>query len=212
MIILFPGLGANEKMFAHYAFEGRKSKVINFIIPLHHESLTEYCKRLLPSIPIGDELVFVGVSFGGILAQEISKMIRVKKIILISTIKSVDEKPAYISFFKLIPVYKIFPSILIKYLGILYSKYFTNKDAEAHNLFSQILMKADSRVIKYGIHEVLFWKQKEIIPNCIHIHGSADKIFPIKNIKADFVIDGGEHFMILQHHKEINAIINKLLG
>ncbi|MCY7409647.1 MAG: alpha/beta hydrolase, partial [Chitinophagales bacterium] len=164
------------------------------------------------SIPLNKELIFIGVSFGGILAQEISKIIPVKKIILISTIKSAAEKPKYFSWVQMFPVYKIIPTILIKYLAIFISKFFTNKNNEERQLFKSMLMQANSRVIRYGIHEVLHWKQQHPIANCIHIHGSADHIFPIKKIKTDYVIDSGSHFMIIHQRKEINALINQLLG
>jgi len=45
----------------------------------------------------------------------------------------------------------------------------------------------------------------------VHIHGDQDRIFPIKNIKPDYVIKGGTHMMVWNRADEISAIINGLL-
>ncbi|EMS87993.1 hypothetical protein LEP1GSC074_1850 [Leptospira noguchii str. Hook] len=56
-------------------------------------NLSKYSKRLLSQIDTKNEIILIGVSFGGIVALEISKHISVKQIIIISSIKSVSEKP-----------------------------------------------------------------------------------------------------------------------
>ncbi|EMO28852.1 hypothetical protein LEP1GSC170_2989 [Leptospira interrogans serovar Bataviae str. HAI135] len=56
-------------------------------------NLSKYSKRLLSQIDTKNEIILIGVSFGGIVALEISKHISVKQIIIISSIKSDSEKP-----------------------------------------------------------------------------------------------------------------------
>src|SRR6267143_1496615 len=103
-IILFPGLGASEKLFERFDFGDRKTFVVKFLVPQKNETLYKYCQRLAVAIPADEELIFIGVSFGGILAQEVSKIILAKKIILISSIKAEMEKPRYFSWVKIFPV------------------------------------------------------------------------------------------------------------
>jgi hypothetical protein len=50
------------------------------------------------------------------------------------------------------------------------------------------------------------------LSNVIRIHGSKDKLFPLRNTHADYVIEGGEHFMIVQRGEEISLLLNKLLS
>ena len=63
----------------------------------------------------------------------------------------------------------------------------------------------------WAVNEVLNWKNEWQHPGLFHIHGSKDKIFPIKNIKADAVIKDGGHFMILNRADEISRLINSIL-
>jgi hypothetical protein len=46
----------------------------------------------------------------------------------------------------------------------------------------------------------------------IHIHGTDDHTLPIKNVKADYIIEGGSHMMVLTRGEEINQLIIKILA
>ena len=211
-IVLFPGLGASEKLFERFDFGDAKTLVIKFLIPEKNETLQHYCLRLSETIPADENLIFIGVSFGGILAQEVSKIIPPKKIILISTIKTEGEKPLYFSLVKSLPAYKVLPVSWLKKVVILLGDFFTPKSNEEHKLFLSFVSEADSRVIRWGIHQTLYWEQKQMLGNIIHIHGSKDRLFPIKKIKTYLAIEGGSHFMIIQRSVEINALINKVIA
>src|SRR5262245_57363946 len=95
LICLFPGLGATKRIFAQYDFGVSRSMIVEFLIPFRNETIAQYAQRMAEHIPREEDLIFIGVSFGGIIAQEVSKIIPPKKIILISTIKTEMEKPRY---------------------------------------------------------------------------------------------------------------------
>lgn len=70
-----------------------------------------------------------------------------------------------------------------------------------------ILKDTDPDFFSWAINEIVNWKN-EISPiNLIHIHGNNDRIIPFKNVKADFVIEGGGHFMTVNKAEEIQEII-----
>lgn len=46
--------------------------------------------------------------------------------------------------------------------------------------------------------------------NFIHIHGTANKILPLKT--AQYKIPHGEHFMIVTEGQQLSVIIRKILG
>jgi len=61
--------------------------LVRLVDPLGDESLESYAKRLSEHIPKNDEVVLIGVSFGGIIVQEIHKLVNTKKVIIISSVK-----------------------------------------------------------------------------------------------------------------------------
>jgi len=65
--------------------------------------------------------------------------------------------------------------------------------------------------LKKTIRSILYWKSTVLPSNIIHIHGSQDKVIPIKNIQNPTVIKGGGHFMVYNMANEVSQIINKSL-
>ena len=92
-IYFVPGLAANKSIFEYVSLpqEHFELHFLEWIIPLSiQESIEDYAKRMCE--PIAHENpILVGVSFGGIMVQEMSKLIKPKKVIIISSIKNRDE-------------------------------------------------------------------------------------------------------------------------
>jgi len=89
-----PGMSANPLIFNRIKFSEEKYKIhfLKWIKPVLNESIESYSKRLLNFIEHKNPIL-IGVSFGGLIVQEISKLIDVDKVIIISSIKSNTELP-----------------------------------------------------------------------------------------------------------------------
>ncbi|RYF99992.1 MAG: hypothetical protein EOO02_15785 [Chitinophagaceae bacterium] len=77
-------------------------------------------------------------------------------------------------------------------------------------LLKNILKDTDPNFFAWAINEIVNWKNETIPENLIHIHGNKDRIIPIKNVKADFVIDGGSHFMTVNRSEKMGKIIRQI--
>jgi pimeloyl-ACP methyl ester carboxylesterase len=204
-------LGAGEKLFEPFDFSPFQAKTISFLVPEKKESLQHYCRRLSIEINREEENIYIGVSFGGILAQEIAKEIPPRKIILISSIKSNRERPWYFGWIRRIPVHQTIPPAILKKILLFISENVTIKTPKERRHFRVMVDEADNRVIQWGITQVANWKQASVPKNLIHIHGDRDLVFPIRKIKADHIIKNGKHFMIMREISEINELIMSLL-
>lgn len=91
-IYAFSGLGADERVFKHLKL-CHDLIPIEWITPYNNEQISDYTYRLVKKLKIekNQEFIWLGVSFGGIIAQEANKIIPAKKLILISTITSHSE-------------------------------------------------------------------------------------------------------------------------
>lgn len=90
-VYFISGLGADERSFKYLDLPGVNMHFIQWEKPLKGEKLREYCRKLILQIDTSGDIFLVGLSFGGIVAQEIAKTIAVKKLIIISSIKSPGE-------------------------------------------------------------------------------------------------------------------------
>ena len=67
------------------------------------------CERVIHKNPI-----LIGVSFGGVLVQEMAKYIDYKKIIIISSVKSNEELPKHMKLAQLTNAHRLLPTQWIK--------------------------------------------------------------------------------------------------
>ena len=98
-IFAISGLGADKRVFKYLTLEYDLIPV-EWIKPKVKEPIIEYSKRLIKEYKIGDneEFGILGVSFGGLIATEISKLTKPKFTILISSVATKTELSGLIKF------------------------------------------------------------------------------------------------------------------
>jgi pimeloyl-ACP methyl ester carboxylesterase len=207
-IYLLSGLGADKSVFEFLDLKGFRTHAIEWEEPGKEETVPEYATRLLSQIKT-KKPILLGVSFGGILAIEIGKQIETEKIIIISSIKCKTDLPAPMRVAGFLKVNKLIPpEALTKPNGVLFWFFGVESDHDK-NLLSDIVKRTDPSFIEWGIGSVATW-QNDICPdNLVHIHGTADRIFPIQ--EPDYAIEGGGHFMIVNRCQEVSSILKKVL-
>lgn len=211
-IYFMPGLGANSEIFDHLNLPAEKFELhyLEWLIPEPvDEGLEHYAKRLIKDIKHPNP-VLVGVSFGGIIVQEISKHIHTHKVIIISSIKHLNEIPRRFKIIKATNIYKFFPAKKIAETGDFPVIRFNRTIRKRIELYNKYLKVRDENYLKWSIHNVLSWRCDLDKDNIIHIHGNKDEIFPIKNIKNCIVVEGGTHVMILNKAKKISSILEDI--
>src|SRR5688572_1101768 len=92
------GLGADERIFCKLNVPGSTFHFVQWIQPQTEENIDAYAGRLRQQI-VHDRPVLMGVSFGGMMAIELAKILPVDKVVLISSIKSANELPAWMRIF-----------------------------------------------------------------------------------------------------------------
>ena len=102
------GLGADERVFSKLIINDSELKPVKWLQPLQGEALSAYAQRLSDQIT-DPEPVILGLSFGGMMAIEIAKLKPVSKIILLSSIKTSSELPAWMNLAGKSSVYKLLP-------------------------------------------------------------------------------------------------------
>ena len=83
-LYLISGLGADKRVFDFLDLPGFKIHHIEWVEPGDHETVENYAKRLLNQIRTVKPIL-IGLSFGGLIAIEIGKLMETEKIILISS-------------------------------------------------------------------------------------------------------------------------------
>ena len=213
-IYFMPGLAAGPEIFERLELPSDTYDLhfLTWKTPLDlDETITNYAMRMTTDIK-HPNAVLVGVSFGGIIVQEMSKFIETKKIIIISSVKSKSELPKRYKIANKSKIYKLFPTQIVTNFEN-YAKFFIGKSLEKKaKIYRKYLSVRGKNYIKWSIHNVINWSQDKPIENIVHIHGTNDRIFPLKNIEKCIKIEDGNHSMILLKAKEISKIIHQSLA
>ena len=200
------GLGADKRVFEYLDLDC-KLIPIEWIEPLKNETIESYSIRISKSINREEDFGIMGVSFGGLVAVEISKRLNPKLTILISSAETrLELRLIYriigkTKLLKLIPQFLFDPPRIIAYwiFGAVNKK-----------LLNQILNDTDLYFAKWAVNQLTNWSNIEKLSNpVLKIGGTHDKLIPPN--KNQRLIEKGEHFMIVDRADEISQIINEII-
>jgi len=209
-IYCISGFGADERVFSKLNFKEVEFHFLPWFNPIKNETIEGYAKRMSESITHA-EPVLLGLSFGGIMSIEIAKQISTSKIILISSIKTFREMPLWMRLTGKLKLDKVVPLKTFKLIEPIENYNLGIENKEELKLVQEYRSTISRQYTNWATHQIVNWKNEWIPENLAHIHGGRDHIFPIKNIKADYIIPDGGHFMIMNRVREVNAVIEKIL-
>ncbi|WMI64540.1 alpha/beta hydrolase [Aestuariibaculum sp. YM273] len=211
-IYLMPGMAASPKIFEYIRLPEPEFKLyfLEWMIPEKQESISDYALRMCKHIDF-ENVVLVGVSFGGVLVQEMSKHISVRKLIIVSSVKQQSELPKQMLIAKTTMAYKLVPTQLASKIDVVAKYAFGNNVTKRLELYKKYLSVNDSNYLSWAIERMVCWNQQVAPEGLVHIHGDNDSVFPIKNINNCIIIKGGTHIMIINKYKWFNENLPKII-
>lgn len=205
-VYFMPGMAASSTIFERIELPADTFEIIllEWVLPEPKESLQNYAKRMAENVKHKDA-VLIGVSFGGILVQEMAQFLTLKKLIIISSVKSNTELPRRMKIAKTTKAYKLLPTSLLKDIEKFVKYAFGNKLKQRLQLYEKYLHMRNKVYLDWAIEQMICWNRIQIDINVIHIHGDADEVFPSKNIQQFINVKEGTHMMILNRYKWFNS-------
>lgn len=206
------GLGANQNAFRNLKLDSEHEMIyLPWFQPEKGESLEHYAQRMADKINLNEEFSLMGLSFGGILIQEMNRFLKPKLNILISTVKSREELPLFMRFSSKTKAHKLIPpKFLSSDKGLSYAmfrKIYSSKLPDLNEFFEF----RDPYYLSWSIDQIVNWKNHVEMKPFLHLHGDKDIVFPISYIHDAIKIKGGNHLMVLYKARKISQIINEQL-
>lgn len=206
--ILFSGLAADDTLLKPQILAFPNLVVPAWPQPMPKESLAGYCERLAEDLrPLG-AIAIGGVSFGGIIALEVAKILKPRCVILIASVRSPSALPWRLRAMRpFLPLLPLLPITWIQWL------------AAAIPLWSAVyagvikqFRQADPQTLRWSILQVFKWKSAPTLDCPIfQIHGNRDFVFPISLAQPNEIIKGGGHLISLTRGKQVNTFISHCL-
>ncbi|MBT8265895.1 MAG: alpha/beta hydrolase [Bacteroidia bacterium] len=211
-VYFMPGMAASSSIFEYIKLPESQYKIhlLDWILPTKDESIVSYAERMSEKIEHSNS-VLLGVSFGGILVQEMSKFLKLKKLIIVSSVKSHAELPKRMKILRATRAYHLIPTRLAKNVDALAKYAFGKTITRRIELYKKYLSMNNKQYLDWAIKEMICWQKTEIEHEVIHIHGDKDAVFPISHIKNCIIVKNGTHIMIINKYKWFNENLPSLI-
>ena len=212
IIYCIPGTGVDSRLFSRLELPGHELRHVYWILPYKREKLKDYALRLAAQIDTSEPFVLLGVSFGGMICAELARVLSPERVFLIASSKHRGELPLKLRFLKAIPFYRIMRDRAYVFSATLSRRIFGYKGRDDGRLFREMLHAAPEGYFSRAADCIVGWDADSFEPGIVHIHGTRDRVLPLRNIKADYIIQGGSHNLLHDHAAEISQIIQKELA
>jgi len=207
-----PGLAASKEIFKNIRLPEDRFEIhiLQWLIPTKGESLTDYSRRM-SELVVEPNSVLAGVSFGGVVAQEMSLFLDLKKVIIISSVKTRFELPKRLRIARRTGAYKLLPTGWALSAKDLTRFAIGPRSRKRLNLYQEYLSVRDKVYLDWAIKQMVCWDREEEVSGVVHIHGNNDFVFPIKNINGARIVEGGTHVMILNKGSVVSKLLENII-
>lgn len=203
---LIPGMGANKRLYENYKLPGNVHH-LEWVHAEHAKTLADYAKFLARKITTQNNII-VGSSMGGMMAVELSHIVRPVLTVLISAPTGRHQFPKSLKILDAIGLHKrMKPKTMFK-LTRLCNTFMGFKSPEQKSLFYQMMETNGPDFLHYSVNAVLGWKNTSPPHGpFVQILGDQDKLFSCDKIPNARILRGSGHFSTYEKATEICAII-----
>ncbi|MCG2462022.1 alpha/beta hydrolase [Flavobacteriaceae bacterium F89] len=212
-VYFMPGMAANPSIFKNIELPKDLYDIflLEWFIPTGNMCLEDYAKVMVKGIA-HENPILIGVSFGGIMVQEMAKLISTRKIVIISSVKLSNELPKRMLFAKYTKIHKLLPFGLVNNVELIAKYAFGEHVKKRIKLYEEFLSIRDPHYISWALDKMVNWNQKKYASNLVHIHGEKDPVFPISHIEDCIRVKNGTHAMIVYRYRWFNKHLPEIMA
>ncbi|MEO1054942.1 MAG: alpha/beta hydrolase [Bacteroidota bacterium] len=201
------GLGVDERVFAELTLEFEITP-LPWIQAKHNESLQQYAQRFADQIKTDQPFSIIGISFGGMMAIELNKILDPRQIILISSATSKNDIPRIFRVFGKAGLLKLTPRFLMKPPPFIANWFFGVSEPKYKRALRQIIADTDIGFLRWATNEIVHWDNRVVPKNMIRIHGSKDRLLYCNDSTNAIMVPDVGHFMIMNEADQLSEILN----
>jgi pimeloyl-ACP methyl ester carboxylesterase len=205
---LIPGVAADRRIFEKLELPGHEMKVLELPEMTAGSSIRDYVEKLAAGVVKEKPHVLIGMSMGGMIAQELAALTSPALVIIISSWKEPGEMPVSLKALRGTHPERVLTSKLIKrILPLLYWQMGAEND-EDRALIDSFVQTMPLDQIKAQLDASLNWNgPSSPFKKLVHIHGDNDHLMPIADIKGAIPVKDGGHMMVFNKAAEISELI-----
>lgn len=203
------GLGADKRTFTFINLKNHNLICLDWLEPKHDDMLVSYAARISEQINESKDFMLVGVSFGGMIMTEVSKLKKPNHLVLISSVATHTELRWIFRKAARLNIDRIIPYGLMVYSGKLIHYMSGVQLRRDKKLLTEIMEDTSSEFVSWSVKVILRW-YNPVKPECVRIHGLKDRVLPVKRSMIDYPIENTGHFAIVNEADYISEVLDLL--
>lgn len=213
-IYFISGLGATRVAFENTKVpEGWSIHYIDWIeVENEEERLEDYVKRL--SAQVKHEMpVFAGLSFGGIMAMELTKLYGGSFAIMLSSFRSKNDLAVSLRALLSMKAYRLIPNIEMNAIRRLVRKAYAVSSEVTEEKLIEMMGKESPMFLRWACKQIDLYQYD--LPEEVILHpiiGTKDRLVDIWNDTEVLQVEKGTHISVYVNHKIVNQYIATILG
>jgi pimeloyl-ACP methyl ester carboxylesterase len=208
-VYLLPGVACDRRLFTEFHLHGHDVEYLEWPLIGNKDSLADIAHRLKDHIDPQVDHALVGVSMGGMVAQELATLTKPKKVVLISSITGPREWPPFIKYSSILRLHNLITDFTMRSTWPI-RRWWNKSDPKMAGVLFDMAVKQTAPQIRRSVGAILRWRGSPWKGPLIRIHGDSDPLLPLR-FPVDHVVKGGSHVMVFTRPKEIAALVQRSL-
>lgn len=210
LVYLLPGIGCDHRLFDRVQLEGHTTVALDWPTFPEGCTLRSIAEEMAEQVDGDQPHVLVGVSMGGMVAQELAVLTKPTKVVLISSWTGPEEHPPSLRFMKAMHFWWVINSFTLWATWPL-KRFLGKRDRAADKLLYDMAISETAAKIRMGLGAIMRWKGSPWKGPVTRIHGDNDLVIPLR-FPVDHVVKGGEHVMVLTRADEVSLLLQKAIA
>jgi pimeloyl-ACP methyl ester carboxylesterase len=205
-LLLFPAIGTDGRIFDCLRPSFPELVTPALIVPEKHEPLASYAVRLANQLPIAGPCWLGGLSFGGMLALEVSRHVNAKAVCLLASIRSSEElSPGWKALRPLAGWLPQRADRVARSVAWLVNRTSLWAIPQQYHPLVRHLSQIEEPHLPWALRAIGSWKPDPFPQNLpiFHLHGDRDPILPVKWTAPTKVLPQAGHLLPLVRPLEV---------
>lgn len=203
---LLPGVGCDYRIFERLNLPW-PTKHVKWPKAYHGETLEHFSRRVAEQIDDPANTVVIGVSFGGMVAAELSNLINPAATVIISSVKNSKEIPGWIKFLRFTRLHRLVSSKFVASFNFWTGWALGCGSSKDKGMIRQMVKCMDGDFNDWAVDALMSWDFNGPIGKVLHIHGTDDKLFPSEKIDGCVFIEEGSHSIVFKQGGKVSELI-----